>query len=328
MHNLLCGYILLMIAAATAMLRADDAQPKATPQPSPIQSIENVWQVGPPLISGGEPGQTLGLQELKARGVKSLISVDGGPPPVAQARQLGLKYAHIPIGYDGISPEKQALLVQAFAQLPKPIYIHCHHGRHRGPAAAAIMARFGLGWSADEATAFMVKAGTAKDYPGLYESVRRFQVPDAKVVAALKSPLPETVDVSLMIDMMVEIDTRMDHLKAWAGQKLESKTGAGAKPMPEVNPISEAVQLRELVRESARLPECRDQPAAFASHFSRLETDLTRWIDALRAQPTLDRLPPAAQKNLATILKSTAGHCTACHRGYRDQKPSVSEKNR
>jgi len=321
--KLLCIITTCLAAIISIPLKAAGPPPGA----SPIAGIENVWQLATELVSGGEPGQAAGLDELKKRGFKTIISVDGGPPPVAQARQLGMRYVHIPIGYDGIGRSQQLLLAQAFAQSPKPIFIHCHHGRHRGPAAAAIMARFGLGWSADEAAAFMVNAGTSKDYAGLYASVSSFQVPDVKVVAAMKGPLPETVDVSTMVDMMVQIDTRMDNIKAWAGLMLEPMPGKQVK-RPGTDPISEAVQLRELVRESARLPECRDQPAAFAGHFSRLETDLTRWIDALKAQPTLDPLPTAAQRNLATILKSTAGHCKACHKGFRDQKPNaVAEKN-
>ena len=317
----------MILMAACVHLHADDAQPKAAPTSSPIAGIENVWQVGPQLFSGGEPG-TDGLNLLKNRGFKTIISVDGGPPPVAQAKRLGMRYVHIPIGYNGIGPAQQLLLAQAFAQSAKPIYIHCHHGKHRGPAAAAIMARFGLGWSADDATAFMQKAGTSKDYAGLYSSVRGFQVIDVRQVAEIRTPLPESVDVSLMVDMMVQIDSRMDNLKAWASLKLGHKTADPAKPLP-IDPMGEAVQLRELVRESARLPECRDQPAAFTGHFNRLETDLTRWIDALKAtQLTQSPLPAATRTNLATILKSTAGHCTACHRSFRDQKPTtVGKKN-
>jgi hypothetical protein len=237
-----------------------------------------------------------------------------------------MRYVHIPIGYDSIPAEKQLLLSQTIAQMPKPIFVHCHHGKHRGPATAAIMARFGLGTSAADATLFMQQAGTSPDYSGLYESVSRFAAPDPKTVAELKSPLPETVDVSTMVDLMVEIDTRMDNLKAWSSIALEPKQGlAGTRS--GIDPIQEAIQLRELVRDSARLPECRDRPAAFTGHFSQLETDLTRWVDSLKAQKDLNQLPPAAQKNLAIILKSAAGQCTGCHRSYRDRKGPAESKN-
>lgn len=299
---------------------AVDPVPTSKPSPEPLAGIENVWRISKELKSGGEPGGEVGLKFLKERGIKTIISVDGAKPDVELARRLGLRYAHIPIGYDSVPREKQLQLAQAFAQLPKPIYIHCHHGKHRGPAAAAIMARFGLGWSGDDATAFMQKAGTSRDYAGLYNSVSTFAAIDPKTVNDMKRPLPEIVDVPALVDLMVDIDNRHDHLKSWMSQALAPKADQKTA-VSKIDPIQEAIQLRELVRESARLPECRDQPKLFADQFAQLESDLSRFIGQIKAANGAIHAIPETRKDLEFTLKSVAKRCVDCHKAFRDQKP-------
>jgi len=43
-----------------------------------------------------------------------------------------------------------ARAVQA-AEAQGPVYLHCHHGKHRAPTAAAVVCRALDGWTADEA---------------------------------------------------------------------------------------------------------------------------------------------------------------------------------
>lgn len=308
----LCRYVVIFA----------DSEPHPKPIPEPLAGIENVWHFGVELTSGGDPGGMAGLKLLKEKGIKTIISVDGAKPAVEEARRLSLRYVHIPIGYDSVPRDKQIQLAQAFAQLPKPIYIHCHHGRHRGPAAAAIMARFGLGWSSAEATDFMQKAGTSKDYVGLYDSVSKFVAPDPKAVSEIKRPLPEIVDVPVLVDLMVDIDTRHDHLKSWMSQALSPKTNQKAAST-KIDPLQEAIQLRELVRESARLPECREQPKAFADYFSQLESDLSRFIDQINTPDGANKEQPEKRKELEATLKSVAKRCVDCHKAFRDKKTTM-----
>jgi hypothetical protein len=309
-------YTIIAMLSGTAI--ASDRALNKMPHPEPVDGIENVWRMDSNLLSGGDPVGENGLQLLRSKGVKSIISVDGSTPPVEVAKRLGLRYVHIPIGYDGIPGDSQSLLTQAFAQLPKPIYVHCHHGKHRGPAAASIMARFGLGWTPEQASKFMKMAGTSADYPGLYESVKQFEAVTFKDVASIKTPLPESVDVPALVDLMVQVDARFDNLKAWSVITLQAK-GKSKKPSSKIDPVQEAVQLRELVRESARLPECRDQPASFRESMSHLESDLSSWIETIKAEGSSESLTDQTKTKLSAILKSSANRCVSCHRTFRDR---------
>ena len=310
LHTLVFGI------ACTAM--AADPSLQDLPRPEPVAGIENVWRMDSNLLSGGDPVGESGLQLFKSKGVKTIVSVDGAAPLLEVSKQLGLRYVHIPIGYDGIPVDSQRLLSQAFAQLPKPIYVHCHHGKHRGPAAASIMARFGLGWTPEQASKFMKLAGTSADYPGLYESVKQFEAVNFKDVAAIKTPLPESVDVPALVDLMVQVDSRFDHLKAWSAKVLET-SGKGTRPSAIIDPIQEAVLLRELIRESSRLPECRDKPDLFRESMSHLESDLSTWIETIKAEGSSESLSDQTKSKLSAILKSSANRCVTCHRTFRDR---------
>lgn len=281
-----------------------------------VPGVENVWRIDENLLSGGDPGGPGGLGELKRMGVRAIVSVDGAAPDVEAARKLGLRYVHIPIGYDGIDDTARRKLVRAFAEIPGPIYVHCHHGKHRGPAAAAIMARAGLGWSPDQAVEYMTKAGTSPDYSGLYESVRAFRVPSRAELDEDKSPLPEVVEVPALVEMMVGIDDRFDRMKAWLKS---AESGQPTKDMPNVDPRREAILLRELTRESARLPECRERPRAFVAGFESLEADLSEWIAAMDQAGERPGATQASRDRLAVILKKASGRCTGCHREFRDR---------
>ncbi len=48
--------------------------------------------------------------------------------------QLGRK------SHGGISRDQSLTIARAVQDLPGPVFIHCHHGKHRGPTAA-VMAR-------------------------------------------------------------------------------------------------------------------------------------------------------------------------------------------
>lgn len=244
------------------------------------------------------------------------MSVDGSAPAVEAARSLGLRYVHIPIGYDGIDQPARLQLVRAFSQLPGPVYVHCHHGKHRGPAAAAVMARAGSAWSVDDAVAFMELAGTSADYPGLYEAVRSFRMPTPAELQADAEPLPESVEVPALVELMVKMDERFDRLKAWSGK---AGPGTGGGEPQAIDPLQEAVLLRELTRESARLPECREKPAQFRKGFNDLEADLTAWLAAIDAAGGKSAKPDSNPKQFEELLKKASARCSGCHRAYRDR---------
>lgn len=293
------------VAVIAASVREDSVRPIE------VEGIENVWRISENLISGGDPGEMRGLRRLRDLGVRSIVSVDGSAPRVEIARELGIRYVHIPVGYDGIHEDAKRQLTRCTRELPKPIYVHCHHGKHRGPAAAAMMARADLGWTADEALAYMKRAGTSTDYPGLFDSVKAFEKAASMEASGKEPPLPERVQVADMVEMMVKIDERFDRLKAW------QKSKQGLSGAADAEAIQEAIQLRELVRESARLPECRDEPPEFSKTFVALEHDLTDWIVEMKSIEETDK--SKRTERLTALIKRAAGRCVYCHRSYRDR---------
>ena len=48
-----------------------------------------------------------------------------------------------------------AAIAGAVAALPGPVFVHCHHGMHRGPAAAAVCAMSKEGWDRRQALAWL-----------------------------------------------------------------------------------------------------------------------------------------------------------------------------
>ena len=91
------------------------------------KNLPNAYRLHERVISGGLPNGEAAFRELRDLGVKTIISVDGAQPDVAGARKYGLRYVHLPHGYDGISRTRQRELAKAVRDLPGPAYIHCHH---------------------------------------------------------------------------------------------------------------------------------------------------------------------------------------------------------
>ncbi len=176
--------------------------------------IHNMFALGTNFFSGSAPEGDVAFSALEKLGVKTIITVDGTKPAVELAHKHGMRYVHLPHGYDGIPPETEARLIKAAEDLPGPIFIHCHHGKHRGPAATAIICMSELGWTAAEADHWLHFAGTATNYVGLFDAPRRFQKPTPEQLKALPSDFPEISQSSGLTDSMVGVDEQWDHLKA------------------------------------------------------------------------------------------------------------------
>jgi protein tyrosine/serine phosphatase len=69
-----------------------------------------------------------------------------------------------------VPAERAAELAKAVRDLPGPIYIHCHHGKHRSPAAAAVACVAAGLLAPERAPAVLKEAGTSPNYRGLFAS--------------------------------------------------------------------------------------------------------------------------------------------------------------
>lgn len=263
--------------------------------------IHNLRPLADNLWSGATPEGDDGFRALRDLGVKTIISVDGTRPDVERARKFGLRYVHIPVGYGGISREQAVQLIRATGELQGPIYVHCHHGQHRGPAAAALMRRCRPdGWSADEAISFLHAAGTDPKYEGLFASVRDFTPPSAEEMRDA-APFPEVAEVGGLTVRMVEIDEVWTALKRARAHDWKSVSES---------PAHLALRLNEHYRESARLLDHPGRPVSY----HRALADAEKAAGELEAALRTGNAAAAAQ-----AFDRSATLCSACHREHRDR---------
>jgi protein tyrosine phosphatase (PTP) superfamily phosphohydrolase (DUF442 family) len=295
--------LLLPLVAVCLFANCSRREP-ALPRDQP--GLHNVLRVSDKLLSGSGPEGDEGFGSLKKLGVKTIISVDGARPDVERAREHGMCYVHLPIGYDGV-PRAQALrIARAVRDLPGPVYLHCHHGKHRGPAAAAVAKRcLDATCSAEDAVALLTEAGTATRYRGLYASAEGIERPSDAELDAVSADFPEAAEVNSLVRLMVEMDRRWGHL--------EQVRRAGWKSPPDhpdLDPAHEAVQLWELYRESARLAEVKERPRDFRRWLADGERSAKRLADALKVPTDF-----AATRD---AFESSAKVCAGCHARHRD----------
>jgi protein tyrosine phosphatase (PTP) superfamily phosphohydrolase (DUF442 family) len=252
---------------------------------------------------GAQPEGEEAFRNLAALGYTTILSVDGSAPDVETAAKHGLTYVHVPIGYDGVAPEEQVAIVKAVKEAKGPVYVHCHHGKHRGPAAAMVARICVDGISNEEAVKGLEISETSPNYEGLYRDVRECRPPSAGAIA--KAPPPQSrVMPQGVRATMVSVDQRFELLKASQAEGWKTP-----KDHPDVSPAHEARMLWELYRELARTDEAKAKGPDFLSHAVEAEKLGTTLEEAIRAGNA-----EAAGKAYKGLKKN----CDACHSVYRN----------
>lgn len=297
-----CRRAVALVVCLTASCQRTAPKPETRLE---VRGLHNVYRVTDHLFSGSSPDDETGFASLVKLGVRTVITVDGTTPDVAAAKRHGLTYVHVPVGYDGIPREKLLLLAKAARELPGPVYVHCHHGEHRGPAAvAAIQLCNDPTWTPERAEAWMKAAGTDPRYTGLYAVAHNVVKPTAAEWAAVPTTFPEVTPIADLTRHMVAIDGLWDRLKL-----VKAANWAVPPAYPDVDPAHEALQLAEHFREAARLDAVKaDSP--LAKLFADAVADAGRLEDALRRKETV-----AA----AMAFVASANRCRACHTQHRDR---------
>ncbi|MDP1661383.1 MAG: hypothetical protein Q8L55_05655 [Phycisphaerales bacterium] len=266
---------------------------------------------GAGLLSGGTPESDDDFAFLARLGIKTLISVDGAAPDVDRAGRHGMAYIHMPTTYAQVSPQQQLEVARAVksSMTAGSIYIHCHHGKHRGPAQAA-GAAIALGWfTPAEGVAFMKLAGTAPTYAGLYACIAEAVPADA---AALNAPIEPGEFTSIRRPLgitaaMVEIDLAFEHL----GQ-IRAAGWQVPKDQPDLVPAAEAGRMADHLRISGEDPASRSRGDAYmqrlaqaAASAAALEGALVRGLDV---------------HHIEARWAPVAASCSDCHKPYRDRR--------
>ncbi len=284
-------------------------EPAAPPAPdlAGMRALENpavprLIQASARVFSGAAPEDEAAFAALADLGVRTIVSVDGATPQVAMARAHGMRTVHVPFGYDGIPQEAAYQIVRVMRETPGAVYFHCHHGQHRGPAAAAIGLQVESGCSAQESTALMRLAETDPHYAGLWRDVAAF-VPPAPGIA-----LPELHEVAPVRDLaagMAQLDRDWDGVKA-----VREAAWRAPATHPDLEPAHAARIVAEtLVALGARAPADLAAQQEFALRLRQAQADARALQEALAADDL------AAAESRFTALKRG---CVACHDSYRN----------
>ena len=318
MHRL--APLLLLLTACTA----DPVMPSATPldlagsayeaagslrlsdrAAEDWPDLENVFHLSGQIHSGGEPLGERAFARLAAWGVRTVISVDGGAPDHGTARAHGMQTVHIPVQYRGLSGQRMAELVKAFRQLEGPFYVHCFHGRHRGPAAAAIGRIVLDGAPREQVIAEMRQwCGTSPSYESLFRCVATGAIPDEASSEAYPFDFPHTAAPDNLQSWMASITRSYEYL--------EGRASAGFVPdpdHPDLDPVREARRVSQAFEACLSLEEVRVSPP---DHMRRMRGALASSRALLAAIEGGD--PVRADGALGTL----SGNCSACHRVYRN----------
>ncbi|MDC0325421.1 hypothetical protein OAM01_01540 [bacterium] len=291
-------------AMSVEMMKRYGLIPMNPPSNVPVENQQtslNYRYITKAILVGGEPSGADAFAVLKRQGIKTIVSVDGATPNVELARQYGMQYVHIPIGYDGIDSKAALSLVRVAREFKRPIYVHCHHGQHRGPAAAALLCIAHDALTNEAAQIFMRQAGTSQDYAGLWRDVAQFRPPSDDV------DLPELVEVAPVGDMastMAKMDRAFDRLKS--SKEIDWSIPEGD---PDLVPTQLALIMREWFHELGRQP--------LAGQYEGMETGLQRAEDLvaeLEVALTGDEVDTASD---AFTRLSQA--CADCHSSYRNE---------
>lgn len=294
-------------AAASPAIAPITPPSLSAPAPVTLPGLHNVVAYHDNFYSGGVPESPAAFDTLKSLGIKTVISVDGAVPDVQSAESRGIRYIHLPIGYNGFDDQRRLELARATrdALNDGPVYIHCHHGKHRSAAAAAA-AVTALGYmSADDAIARMKVSGTAPNYTGLYTCVASTTALDLATLNAVPADFPSVSKPADFVQAMIDLDEMLDHLT-----QIKNANWKTPSDHPDLVPAAEAGRLADTLRILAESNRAKREKPGFAQ--ALLD-------DSAKAQRLEDSILSSADAaTLSDQLKVVAASCKDCHATYRD----------
>jgi protein tyrosine phosphatase (PTP) superfamily phosphohydrolase (DUF442 family) len=287
-----------------AVLRLDAPTPIELPGLSNLVAFQAIEAGRSGVISGAAPEGDRGFDSLEQLGIRTIISVDGAPPDAKAAAARGMRTVHIPIQYNGLTDLQRTTLVRAVRDLPKPIYLHCHHGKHRSAAACAIVA-VSLGWlTTDEAAARMRVAGTSDAYRGLWACVADASAMTSSAIDAASAEFPATAEPDTLVAMMIELDDLFDRIKL-----VDANGGQVPATHPDIVPAADIARLADLLNPKRAGVEWPASHGLTPNDFEEIgahAAELERMSDA--------NTPDAFSSRIQAI----SACCHACHAKHRN----------
>jgi len=280
-------------------------------EPLDLPGLKNVFPLSENVISGAEPDGAEAFEAIAALGVKTILSVDGKVPDQDTAAGLGMRYVHVPLQYSGIDENEFLRIAKTFHELKAPFYVHCYHGRHRGPAAAGIGRLLLDKADREQALAEMRQwSRTSPKYEGLYGVVAWRSLPSREETTAYAWDFPAAHPLGGFRNAMIDMTRAYDHLQDLADR--DWKAGADH---PDVHAVNEADKLIELLHRTAQEQAVVDRPAGFR----RLLGNTRNRAELLRAElRKLDARTSGSGAVAARLVGDLKKSCTACHVAYRN----------
>ncbi|HYF50598.1 MAG TPA: hypothetical protein VEJ63_14395 [Planctomycetota bacterium] len=302
-------YLILAIAAlAFVGCNVDDEGREFFALDTP--ELENAHVLTSKVITGAEPKGAESFRTLREWGVKTVISVDGAKPDLENAHAQGIRYVHLPLGYDGIKQERAELVAKAILESEGRVYVHCHHGKHRGPAAAAA-ACVVLGELVNaEAVRALQTIGTGEEYQGLWKAARETKRVCHKNLKKIDCKFVESAPVPPLAEAMVHADEVMANLKLC--QEAGWKTPQDHK---DLEPAHEALKMRELFFEMMRTEAEKSRPEEYRK-MSKATEDAARALETKLREKDLSAEDRA--KAAGALFMTLKQSCTDCHKTYRN----------
>ncbi len=313
----------VQVAIAAPLSASIDAVEVARTEPLPdvppeeYDGLHNVFRLGDKIISGGEPLNLAAFDTLEEMGVKTILSVDGKAPNWQAAAERGMRYVHVPIEYGGIEDETLGQIAKTFREAQGPFFVHCFHGKHRGPAAAAVGRIVLDGIPRERALAEMLQwCGTATKYHGLFEEIAFADVPDAETTQAITFDFPRERKFEGIRATMIPM------ARHWDEVKYSIKRDWQPDPEhPDVVPAQEALKLAQLFGQCETMPDYKnempksDQVLDWFEQGKRGTQDLAR---ILGQQQELEAQGVDWREQALAAYRVAAQSCKSCHVQYRD----------
>ena len=284
-------------------------------EPIEVDGLLNVVFLGDNIISGDEPDDEHSFARLQSWGVRSILSVDGKVPDEQTAQRFGMRYVHIPIAYKGITETQLVQISKTFRELEGPFYVHCFHGKHRGPAAAAVGRLVLDGIPREQAIAEMRQyCSTSAKYPGLYSTVATAQLPSAEQ----SSHSSFAFDAAHRFEGLRASMTRMARLK----DRLETALDRDWAPdpaHPDADALQDAIQLHQHLVGSATFG-INGQDDDYDAWMQASTRDAAKLSAALLEGLGSEGPPPKDwQGRAVSAFEAMEANCIACHEAHRNR---------
>lgn len=283
------------------------------PEAKPIESehLHNVYRLSERIVSGAEPEGETAFAQIAAMGVKTILSVDGKAPDSETASKHGLRYVHVPIRYKGIESDELLAISKTFRELDGPFYVHCFHGQHRGPAAAAVGRVILDGVSRAQAIAEMRQwCGTSKKYEGLYGVIAFGAVPSEAETARFAFDFAPAHRFAGTRAAMVEMSRSFETLESLAKNEW--------RPLaehPDARALGEAERTVRAIDAVATGDALADEPEDFQGWMKESHVAARALLATLKDLDSGDAAAGARAKEHVAQLKQ---RCDACHKAYRN----------